>query len=109
MKLAEFNDLCWREWGKPRRGDVVSLSLTGPGAAELAADVLTQPQAASCLVLMDEEEAERIRAGARVSGAVNPVTRTVVKVKVKPDGPRETARVAVMGGTYRETWWAASA
>ena len=40
MKLAEFNALCDREWAKPKRGDVVSLLLTGPSAAELCVDLL---------------------------------------------------------------------
>lgn len=109
MKLAEFNDLCQREWDKPRRGDVVSVSLTGPSAAELASDVLTQPQPASCLLLLREEEAAAMTAGAAVTEIPNPVTRTTVKIRVKAGGRRETARVRVMGGTYRETWWPVAA
>ena len=39
---------------------------------------------------------------------VNPITRTPVKIRVKKDGVRETARVRVPGG-YRQTWWPTSA
>ena len=34
MKLADFNDLCLREWGEAR-GDVTGLSLTDESAEEL--------------------------------------------------------------------------
>ncbi len=88
MRLSDFHDLCWREWCRPRRGDVVSVLLTEASHEELAADVLAPPEAV-------------------VSEVVNPVTRTAVKVRVRPGGDRDSARVAVMGGTYRQTWWPA--
>ena len=111
MKIAEFNDLCDREWAKRDRGgrgDVVSVSLTGPSAAELAADILTQPQVASCLLLLGKEEAATVTAGAAVTEIANPITRSTVKIHVKNGGRRETARVRVPGG-YRQAWWPASA
>lgn len=56
MNLAQFNDLCWREWAQAR-GDVRSLALTDDSYEELAGDT----------------------AGG-MAGMVNPVTRTTVKV-----------------------------
>ena len=113
MKLAEFNALCDREWSKRDRGgrgDVVLLTLTGPGAAELTADVLGDHSAAFIPLPphIAPEEAAEFRAGASLGELLNPITRTVVKIKTKEGGTRETARVRVMGGTYRSTWWAAS-
>ena len=106
MKLAEFNALCDREWAKPKRGDVVSLLLTGPSAAELCVDLLTGVPGYGFLV--DDPDAAAGPVGALVSEIVNPVTRTPVKIRVKKDGTRETARVRVPGG-YRQTWWPTSA
>jgi hypothetical protein len=40
MKLAEFNDLCHREYAKDR-GIVTQVSMSGPDHAELSADVLS--------------------------------------------------------------------
>jgi len=56
VKLAEFNDLCLREWGEAR-GEVISLSLTDESYEELAADTAKGTAA-----------------------LVNPLTRTEVKV-----------------------------
>ena len=106
MKLAEFNALCEREWNKPRRGDVESLRLTGPGAAELSRDVLMGYPPLEILLNIKKSELPAIRAGAGIDRVVNPITRTVVKIRTKKDGAREMARVRVMGGTYRSTWWA---
>ena len=108
MKLDQFNALCVREWEKPKRGDIESVCLTGAGAAELCRDVLMDRTYDSCMLLIEESELPAIRAGACISRVVNPVTRTVVKIRTKPGGQRETARVRVMGGTYRQTWWPAS-
>jgi len=111
MKLAEFNALCDREWAKTARGgrgDVVSLCLSGPGAAELSTDIIVNPQQSGHILHIDAGEAAALRAGAGLRQVVNPVTRTVVKIRTKPGGKRETARVRVMGGTYRQTWWPAS-
>jgi hypothetical protein len=108
VKLAEFNDLCDREWAKPKRGDVVSLLLTGPSAAELARDALVNGTPDLSLLRIQKSELPAIRTGAGISRVVNPVTRTVVEIKTKEGGTRETARVRVMGGTYRQTWWRAS-
>ena len=77
-------------------------------AAELCRDVLMDRAYDSCMLLIEESELPAIRAGACISRVVNPVTRTVVKIRTKPGGKRETARVRVMGGTYRQTWWPAS-
>lgn len=109
MKLAEFNALCEREWNKPRRGDIESLRLTGPGAAELSRDVLMGYPPLEILLNIKKSDLPAIRAGAAVSNVVNPITRTVVKIKTREGGERETARVRVMGGTYRSTWWPATA
>lgn len=108
MKLAEFNALCEREWNKPRRGDIESLSLTGPGAAELCRDVIMDGSNWVHGLPVEMAELPAIRAGAGINRVVNPITRTVVKIRTKKDGARETARVRVMGGTYRQTWWPAS-
>jgi hypothetical protein len=106
VKLAEFNALCDREWAKPKRGDVVSLLLTGPSAAELCADVLSGVPGFG--FLPDDPDAAVGPVGAIVREMINPITRTAVKVRVKKGGVRETARVSVMGGTFRQTWWPAS-
>ena len=108
MKLAEFNALCDREWAKTDRGgrgDVVLLTLTGPGAAELTADVLGDRSAAFIPLPphIAPEEAAEFRAGASLGGLVNPVTRTPVTIRTRQGGKRETARVRVPGG-YRQTW-----
>jgi hypothetical protein len=105
VKLAEFNALCDREWSKRDRGgrgDVVSLTLTEAGAEELKRDVLISPQQFGPLLISEEDLRSPI------GRVVNPITRTPVRIRTKPDGRRETARVCVMGGTYRSTWWPAS-
>jgi len=105
VKLAEFNALCDREWAKQDRGghgDVVSLCLTGPSAAELSTDILTRGVYLLCT------DGTLVKAGVAVNGVINPVTRSMVKIRTKPDGKRETARVRVPGG-YRQTWWPVSA
>lgn len=110
MKLAQFNALCDREWEKQDRGgrgDVVSLSLTGPSLAELTTDVLTSRDAEKSLVSLQASGILDVVCGASLSQLHNPVTRSVVKIRVKQGGTRESARVAVMGGTCRMTWWPA--
>lgn len=109
MNLAEFNALCDREWSKQDRGgrgDVVSLTLTGPSAAELGRDVILNPQQFGHILYIDKEDVASLRAGAGIHQVVNPITCTVVKIRVKKDAKRETARVRVPGG-YRQTWWSA--
>ena len=109
MKLAEFDDLCQREWDRSRRGDVVSVSLTEASYEELGADIHAsaprlpydlqdEPCACHPHVIMSHPIA-----------LVNPVTRTQVGIRVKASGAHDTARVRVMGGTCRETWWPATA
>jgi hypothetical protein len=94
VKLAEFNALCDREWEKQDRGgrgDVVSLTLTETSAEELRRGMLMAGfQGIHILPGPDE--------------AINPITRTVVKIRTRKDGARETARVRVPAG-YRQTWW----
>ena len=81
MKDDQFLDLCRQEWdrdtGWPFHGDVVALSLTGPGVAELTQDVLSQGTA---------ETRPGVAAGARLACLTNPVTRSSVEVRVA-DGP----------------------
>ena len=108
MKLAEFNALCDREWAKPQRGDVESLHLTEAGRRELVTDMLMDGALGSCMLLVEESELPAIRAGAGINTVVNRITRTDVEIRTKKSAVRETARVRVMGGTYRQTWWAAS-
>jgi hypothetical protein len=67
VKLAEFNDLCLREWGEAR-GEVVSLSLTDESYEELAADT-----------------------SKGVAAVVNPLTRT--DVKITAGAATDTAKV----------------
>jgi hypothetical protein len=83
MKYDDFAQLCDREWtAEPPFGDVTALSLTGPSAAELAAEAfgsggpveftgpdgepLAGPPAGAC--------------GIGLTEIVNPVTRSVAKV-----------------------------
>ena len=111
MKLAEFNALCDREWAKPKRGDVVSLILTEASLQELSQDVIMADWAHGTHVLYPPPglgDGSPLRAGTAVDRVINPVTRTIVKISTKKDGDRESARIRVMGGTYRQTWWPAS-
>lgn len=111
MKLAEFNALCDREWAKQDRGgrgDVVLLTLTEASAEELSRDLLLDPRHFGHTMYLTTDDVASIRAGDMFRQAVNPITRTVVKIRTKADGKRETARVRVPGG-YRQTWWPASA
>ena len=108
VRLAEFYALCDREWAKPKRGDVVSLRLTEAGRRELVNDVLVNGTDDSFELRIKKSELPAIRAGADINQVVNPITRTVVKIRTRKNGVRETARVRVMGGTYRQTWWPVS-
>lgn len=108
MKLAEFNALCDREWAKPKRGDVESLRLTEAGRRELVNDVLVNGVQDNLVLHIERSEIAAIRAGAGISQVVNPITRTEVKIRTRKTGVRETARVRVVGGTYRQTWWPVS-
>lgn len=111
MKLAEFNALCDREWAKTDRGgrgDVVSLLLTEASHEELSRDKLMHGFQHEHTLYVDADEEEAFRNGKiLLSHVVNPVTRTPVKIRTRPGGKRETARVRVPGG-YRQTWWPAS-
>jgi hypothetical protein len=110
VKLAEFNALCDREWAKKDRGghgDVVLLTLTEASAEELGRDLLMNPQHFGHVLHLTTDDVASIRAGDAFRQAVNPITRTVVKIRTKKDGTRETARIRVPGG-YRQTWWPAS-
>jgi hypothetical protein len=111
MKLAEFHALCGREWEKKDRGgrgDVVSICLTEAGREELVRDVLVSAEPLSILLRIDKSGLPAIAAGAGITSVANPVTRTDVRIRTKKTGRRETARVCVMGGTYRQTWWPAT-
>lgn len=84
MKLAEFKDLCDREWGEAR-GDVQALRLTNSSLLEFSTDVLlagAQDQAFlfPMVPLYGNEEVADIRAGAVCSKVLNPVTRSVVNI-----------------------------
>lgn len=111
MKLAEFKDLCDREWGKRDRGgrgDVVLLTLTDAGYVELGTDILaSQPRLPFELPFEPCVCHPHVRMVHPIA-MVNPVTRTQVGIRIKEDGKRETARVRVPGG-YRQTWWPVSA
>jgi hypothetical protein len=108
VKLSQFYDLCAREWAKPRRGDVVSLCLTEASREELARDVIASGALTGFPAARHEiPSCSRVQDWA-VSTVVNPVTRTTVAIRTKKTGTRDTARVAVMGGTYRQAWWASS-
>lgn len=89
MKLAEFKDLCDREWGGAR-GDVQALRLTNSSLLEFTADVLLagaedQPFLFPLVPLYDHEEIAGIRAGAVTSKVLNPVTRSVVEISGDSD------------------------
>jgi hypothetical protein len=105
MKLSQFYDLCDREWAKPRRGDVVSLCLTEASREKLAIDVIANGAPMGYPLLVEKSELAGIAAGAAVNTVLNPVTRTVVVIRARKGGTRDTARVRVMGGTFRQTWW----
>ena len=84
MKLAEFKDLCDREWGEAR-GDVQALRLTNDSLLEFTCDVLLagaedEPFLFPMVPLYSREEVADVRAGAVCSKVLNPVTRSVVTV-----------------------------
>lgn len=84
MKLAEFKDLCDREWGEAR-GDVQALRLTNDSLLEFTCDVLLagaedEPFLFPMVPLHSSEETADIRAGAVCSKVLNPITRSVVTV-----------------------------
>jgi len=84
LKLAEFKDLCDREWGEAR-GDVQALHLTNSSILEFTADVLLagaedQPFLFPLIPLFDRDDIASIKAGAVTSKVLNPVTRSVVQV-----------------------------
>ena len=56
MKIAEFEDLCLREWGEAR-GEIISLSMTDESLEELRGEV-----------------------GPGVIGLLNPITHSLVKL-----------------------------
>ena len=84
MKLAEYKDLCDREWSEAR-GDVQALRLMNGSLLEFSTDVLlasAQDQAFlfPMIPLYSSEEVADVRAGAVCSKVLNPVTRSVVTV-----------------------------
>lgn len=84
MKLAEFKDLCDREWGEAR-GDVQALRLTNDSLLEFTCDVLLagaedQPFLFPMIPLYSSEEVAEVRAGAVCSKVLNPITRSVVTI-----------------------------
>ena len=80
MTLAEFRDLCEREWGEAR-SDVTSLSLTDESCDELHRDVIMDGgRTIHFPLLVDEAELEAVRAGGMIPRLVNHITRSVVKV-----------------------------
>jgi hypothetical protein len=107
VKLAEFKDLCDREWAKTDRGgrgDVVALVLTEASRSELADDVIVNPQQFGHILHIKADDASDLPP---ISQVVNPITRSVVTIRTRADGKRETARVRTPFG-YRQTWWPAS-
>jgi len=93
VTLAEFRDLCEREWGEAR-GDVTGLCLTGESYEELFRDVIMDRDQ-SCVhfpLLVDESDLEALRTGGSViPRLVNPITRGPVKVTKGTDS--DTAEV----------------
>lgn len=78
MKLAEFHDLCEREW-ESRRGDILDLHLTNESREELTVDVLLNGAQSQMILYITKEDIETIRGGA-ITCVVNPITRTAVKL-----------------------------
>lgn len=103
MKLAQFRELCDREWDKPRRGDVVSLLLTEASRQELTTEVLADAPE-MCSLWLTEAELAAVRRG-ELPAIPNPVTRTAVRIRTGKSAVRDSARVRLSGGTYRNTWW----
>jgi len=84
VKLAEFKDLCDREWSEAR-GDVTALRLTNGSILEFTCDVLMagaedEPCLFPLVPLFDRDDIAEIKAGAVTSKVVNPVTRSTVEV-----------------------------
>ncbi len=78
MKLADFHDLCQREW-EQHRGDILELRLTDESREELTVDVLLDGAQSQMILYITKEDIETIRGGA-ISCVVNPITRTAVKL-----------------------------
>jgi hypothetical protein len=92
MKYDQFADLCQREFAADG-GDVRALTLAGPSAADLAADICTRPELVPMILRIREDEADTVRAGAALTKARNPVTLSDVAVTVEPDAEADTATV----------------
>jgi hypothetical protein len=89
VKMADFENLCEREWANGR-GDVRALTLTAESLRELSAEALG-PEPSS----FTHEGVTRTfsaAAGDRVSEAVNPVTRHACPI-TEGEGP-DAATVA---------------
>lgn len=101
MRLAEFNDLCQREWLlRPQQyGDVIELHLTDSSWLELARDVslANDPVQQPLIIKISPGDLPAIRGGA-VTSVVNPVTRSTVRIK----GGVERDEALVSFGDWRE-------
>ena len=84
MTLAEFRDLCEREWGEAR-GDVTGLRLTDESFAELGRDVVAEGVANDFELLRLHDEP------VNVTRIRNPLTGSVVKIDKSADS--DTAEV----------------
>jgi hypothetical protein len=85
MNLAEFRDLCRREWGNGN-GDVRDLWLVADSYRELGYDAQQHGAKGETDIYFDEDDA-RDMAGQKVTLNVlaNPVTLTVVKMHIARD------------------------
>lgn len=94
MKHSEFAELCQREWSQADHGDIVTLNLTNDSLVELAADAAHNPGEWFTRISGNDAAviASRVAAGAKVTEAVNPVTRSIVTVNGDADVDSATAK-----------------
>lgn len=96
MTLDQLRTLCHDQWMQEHRGNVIGLSLTGESLSELSAETITHGDPFQSAVLRVREEdvpALRTGMGVLVTEAVNPVTRSVIKISLAAEGDPDTATV----------------
>lgn len=95
MTLDQLRALCNDQWNQDY-GDVTALSLTAESLSEFSCETITHGdpfQSAELRVRGKRVPAARTGVGVLVTGAINPVTRSVIKIGLAVGGGADTATV----------------